>query len=99
LNGTCNYILTRMEREGLSFADCLKDAQRLGYAAADPAFDIEDHETAQKLLILASFSFGIKVDPAAIYVEGISSIAPEDLSWADKLGYRVKLLGVAVDTG
>ena len=99
LNGTCNYILTRMEQEGLSFADCLADAQRLGYAEADPTFDIEGHDTAQKLSILASLAFGIKVDPAAIYVEGISSIAPEDLSWADELGYRVKLLGVAVDTG
>jgi homoserine dehydrogenase len=99
LNGTCNYILTRMEQEGLSFADCLKDAQRLGYAEADPAFDIEGHDTAQKLSILASLAFGIKVDTAAVYVEGISSIAPEDLSWAEELGYRVKLLGVAVDTG
>jgi homoserine dehydrogenase len=99
LNGTCNYILTRMEQEGLSFADCLKDAQRLGYAEADPTFDIEGHDTAQKLSILASLAFGIQVDPAAIYVEGISSIAPEDLSWAEELGYRVKLLGVAVDTG
>jgi homoserine dehydrogenase len=99
LNGTCNYILTRMEQEGLSFADCLKDAQRLGYAEADPAFDIEGHDTAQKLSILASLAFGIKVDPGSIYVEGISSIAPEDLSWAEELGYRVKLLGVAVDTG
>jgi len=99
LNGTCNYILTRMEQEGLSFADCLKDAQRLGYAEADPTFDIEGHDTAQKLSILASLAFGTKVDPAAIYVEGISSIAPEDLSWAEELGYRIKLLGVAVDTG
>src|SRR3954469_14188434 len=99
LNGTCNYILTRMEQEGLSFADCLKDAQRLGYAEADPTFDIEGHDTAQKPSILASLAFGIKVDPAAIYVEGISSIAPEDLTWADELGYRIKLLGVAVDTG
>ncbi len=99
LNGTCNYILTRMEREGLSFADCLKDAQRLGYAEADPTFDIEGHDTAQKLSILASLAFGTRVDPAAIYVEGISSIAPEDLAAADELGYRVKLLGVAVDTG
>jgi homoserine dehydrogenase len=88
-----------MEQEGLSFADCLKDAQRLGYAEADPTFDIEGHDTAQKLSILASLAFGIQVDPAAIYVEGISSIAPEDLSWAEELGYRVKLLGVAVDTG
>ena len=99
LNGTCNYILTRMEQEGLSFADCLKDAQRLGYAEADPTFDIEGHDTAQKLSILASLAFGIKVDPASIYCEGISSIAPEDLMWAAELGYRVKLLGVAVDTG
>ena len=98
LNGTCNYILTRMERESLSFADCLKDAQRLGYAEADPAFDIEGHDTAQKLAILASLAFGIKVDPEAVYVEGISSITPADLDAADELGYRVKLLGVAVRT-
>src|SRR5436853_3860263 len=98
LNGTCNYILTRMEQEGLSFAACLKDAQRLGYAEADPTFDIEGHDTAQKLSILASLAFGTKVDPASIYVEGIASIAPQDLSWADELGYRVKLLGVAVKT-
>jgi homoserine dehydrogenase len=99
LNGTCNYILSRMEQEGLSFADCLADAQRLGYAEANPAFDIEGHDTAQKLSILASLAFGIKVDPAAVFVEGISSIAAEDLMWADELGYRVKLLGVAMDTG
>jgi homoserine dehydrogenase len=99
LNGTCNYILTRMEQEGLSFGDCLKDAQRLGYAEADPTFDIEGHDTAQKLSILASLAFGTKVDPAAIYVEGISSITPADLAAADELGYRVKLLGVAVATG
>jgi homoserine dehydrogenase len=98
LNGTCNYILTRMEQEKLSFADCLKEAQRLGYAEADPTFDVEGHDTAQKLAILASIAFGIKVDENAVYVEGISSIAPEDLAWADELGYRVKLLGVAVKT-
>ena len=98
LNGTCNYILTRMEQEKLAFADCLKEAQRLGYAEADPTFDIEGHDTAQKLAILASLAFGIKVDQSAVYVEGISSIASEDLEWADELGYRVKLLGVAVRT-
>lgn len=98
LNGTCNYILTRMEQEGLSFADCLKDAQRLGYAEADPSFDVEGHDTAQKLSLLASLAFGTKVDQAAVYVEGISSIAPADLAAADELGYRVKLLGVAVKT-
>src|SRR5580700_5233489 len=62
LNGTCNYILTRMEQEKLSFADCLADAQKLGYAEADPTFDVEGHDTAQKLAILASIAFGTKVD-------------------------------------
>src|ERR671923_223362 len=98
LNGTCNYILTRMEEEKLAFADCLKEAQRLGYAEADPTFDVEGHDTAQKLAILASLAFGTKVDQSAVYVEGISSITPEDLEWADELGYRVKLLGVALKT-
>jgi homoserine dehydrogenase len=98
LNGTCNYILTRMEQDRLSFAECLKEAQRLGYAEANPTFDIEGHDTAQKLAILASLAFGTKVDQTAIYVEGISSIAPADLAAAEQLGYRVKLLGVAVKT-
>ena len=98
LNGTCNYILTRMEQDNMTFADCLKEAQRLGYAEADPTFDVEGHDTAQKLAILASLAFGIRVEQSAIYVEGISSIAPADLAAADELGYRVKLLGVAVRT-
>jgi homoserine dehydrogenase len=98
LNGTCNYILTRMEQEGLSFAECLKDAQRLGYAEANPSFDVDGHDTAQKLAILASLAFGTKVAQNAVYVEGISSIASEDLRAASDLGYRVKLLGVAVKT-
>ena len=79
LNGTCNYILTRMEQEGLSFDACLKDAQRLGYAEANPSFDVDGHDTAQKLSILASLAYGIKVAQGAVYVEGISSITPEDL--------------------
>jgi homoserine dehydrogenase len=98
LNGTCNYILTRMEQEGLSFSECLKDAQRLGYAEADPSFDVDGHDTAQKLAILASLAFGTRVDPDAVYVEGISSIMPEDFAAAEELGYRIKLLGVAVRT-
>ena len=98
LNGTCNYMLTRMEREKLSFDECLKEAQRLGYAEADPSFDIEGHDTAQKLSILASLAFGTRVDPGAIYVEGITSITTADLAAADELGYRIKLLGVAVRT-
>src|SRR5438093_7456552 len=87
-----------MEQEKLTFAECLREAQRLGYAEANPTFDIEGHDTAQKLAILASLAFGTKVNEAAVYVEGISSITPEDLEWADELGYRVKLLGVAVRT-
>src|SRR6266481_2547742 len=98
LNGTCNYILTRREQEKLSFAECLKDAQRLGYAEADPTFDVEGFDTAQKLALIASLAFGIRVNPDAVYVEGISSITPQDLDAADALGYRVKLLGVAVRT-
>ncbi len=98
LNGTCNYILTHMEQKKLSFAECLKDAQRLGYAEADPTFDVDGFDTAQKLAIVASLAFGTRVNPDAVYVEGISSITPEDLDAADALGYRVKLLGVAVRT-
>ena len=98
LNGTCNYILTRMEQDRLAFDDCLKEAQRLGYAEADPTFDVEGHDTAQKLAILASLAFGTRIDPDAVYVEGISSITLADLDAAAELGYRVKLLGVAVRT-
>ncbi|HEX3936449.1 MAG TPA: homoserine dehydrogenase [Xanthobacteraceae bacterium] len=98
LNGTCNYILTRMEQDRLAFDDCLREAQRLGYAEADPTFDVEGHDTAQKLAILASLAFGTRIDPDAVYVEGISSIALADLDAAAELGYRVKLLGVAVKT-
>ena len=98
LNGTCNYMLTRMEQDRIGFAECLRDAQQLGYAEADPTFDIEGQDTAQKLAILASLAFGTKIDPRAIYVEGISSITLADLDAASELGYRVKLLGVAVKT-
>jgi homoserine dehydrogenase len=98
LNGTCNYILSRMEQDRLAFDACLREAQRLGYAEADPSFDVEGHDTAQKLAILSSLAFGTKVDPGAIYVEGISSISLADLDAAAELGYRVKLLGVAVKT-
>lgn len=98
LNGTCNYILSRMEQEGLTFEACLADAQRLGYAEADPTFDIEGFDTAHKLAILTSLAFGTKIDAEAIHVEGISSIAPLDLKMADELGYRIKLLGVAERT-
>src|SRR5579884_2280286 len=96
LNGTCNYILTRMEEERLPFAECLREAQRLGYAEADPTFDIGGFDTAHKIAILTSLAFGTEIDSDAIYIEGIESITLADLEAADDLGYRVKLLGVAV---
>jgi homoserine dehydrogenase len=98
LNGTCNYILSRMEMEGLTFEACLADAQRLGYAEADPTFDVGGFDTAHKLALLTTLAFGTAVDAEAIYVEGISSITPLDLKMADELGFRIKLLGVAERT-
>ena len=98
LNGTCNYILSRMELEGLSFEACLKEAQRLGYAEADPTFDIGGFDSANKLAILTALAFGTAVDLEAIHVEGIQSITLADLKAADELGYRIKLLGVAQRT-
>ncbi|MBL0934196.1 MAG: homoserine dehydrogenase [Rhizobiaceae bacterium] len=98
LNGTCNYILTRMEAEGISFEDCLADAQRLGYAEADPTFDIEGNDTAHKLAILTSLAFGTKIAADDIYMEGISNITQADIRAASELGYRIKLLGVAQKT-
>jgi homoserine dehydrogenase len=98
LNGTCNYILTRMHKERLSFADCLKEAQKLGYAEANPTFDIGGFDTAHKLAILTSLAFGTEVDADAVHVEGIESILLADLDAADELGYRIKLLGVAQRT-
>ena len=95
LNGTCNYILTRMELEGLTFEDCLKDAQALGYAEADPTFDVEGFDTAHKLAILTSLAFGTEIDAEGVSVEGISGVQPLDLTMAKELGYRIKLLGVA----
>ena len=101
LNGTCNYILTRMEDEGLSFEECLKDAQRLGYAESDPTFDVEGNDTAHKLAILTSLAFGHEIEADSIFLEGITTITPADIAAAEELGYRIKLLGVAqkTDTG
>ena len=97
LNGTCNFILTRME-EGGTYTDALKEAQGLGYAEADPSFDVEGLDAAQKLTILTSVAFGTEIDREMTYVEGISSIEPEDMAAADELGYRIKLLAVAQRT-
>jgi len=98
MNGTCNYILTKMEKEGLSFEDCLTEAQRLGYAEADPAFDIEGNDTAHKLSILTSLAFGTAIAADDIYLEGITNISIDDIHAAADLGYRIKLLGVAQRT-
>lgn len=98
MNGTCNYILTKMEKEGLSFEACLKEAQRLGYAEADPAFDIEGNDTAHKLAILTSLAYGTAIAADDIYLEGITNISIDDIHAAADLGYRIKLLGVAQRT-
>jgi len=98
LNGTCNYILTRMEAEGLSFEACLADAQRLGYAEADPGFDVDGHDTAHKLAILSSIAFTTELDADQVSVEGIRAIEAEDLAAAAELGFRIKLLGIATMT-
>lgn len=95
MNGTCNYILTRMGNEGISFAECLADAQKLGYAEADPSFDVDGFDTAHKLAILASLCFGCEIAPDEIFVEGITSISQADIKVAGDLGYKIKLLGIA----
>ena len=95
MNGTCNYILTRMGNEGISFEECLKDAQKLGYAEADPTFDVGGFDTAHKLAILASLCFGCEIAPDEIFVEGITTISQADIKVAGDLGYKIKLLGIA----
>jgi homoserine dehydrogenase len=98
LNGTCNYILTLMEQEGRSFADVLKEAQKQGYAEADPTFDIGGFDTAHKLALLTSLAFRTRTSFESVYVEGIETITPADIEAAGDLGYRIKLLGVALRT-
>ena len=93
LNGTTNYILTRMDREGASFEDVLKDAQRLGYAEANPAADVEGLDAARKIVILAAMAFGKRVDPKDILCEGITSITTADSELAKEMGYAIKLIG------
>lgn len=95
LNGTCNYILTTMREEGRDFGDVLADAQKLGYAEADPSFDVDGVDAAHKLAILAGLAFGVKIDFAALHIEGIRRISDLDISFANELGYRIKLLGIA----
>ncbi|HUI16614.1 MAG TPA: homoserine dehydrogenase, partial [Alphaproteobacteria bacterium] len=95
LNGTCNYILTDMRRNAREFAAALADAQRLGYAEADPSFDVDGVDAAHKLAILASLAFGTKVDFGGVYMEGIRHVSPRDIAFAEELGYRIKLVGSA----
>jgi len=94
LNGTCNYILTRMTNEGEEFASVLKDAQEAGYAEADPTFDIEGIDTAHKLALLVSLCFGTRVKFDQIYAEGISQISSLDIQFARQFGYKIKLLAI-----
>lgn len=98
MNGTCNFILTKMRNEERDFGDVLKEAQQLGYAEADPSFDIGGFDAAHKLAILTSLAFGCEIDFSAIYVEGIEKIVLQDIKAANDLGYKIKLLGVAVET-
>ncbi len=98
INGTCNFILTEMRDKGRDFDDVLKEAQQLGYAEADPTFDIEGIDTAHKLTILASIAFGVPLQFEKIYTEGITEITSADVAYASELGYRIKSLGIAKRT-
>ena len=95
LNGTCNYILTVMREQGREFADVLADAQKLGYAEADPAFDVDGIDAAHKLSILAALAFGRPVAFDQVYIEGIRRVSALDIAFANELGFRIKLLGIA----
>jgi homoserine dehydrogenase len=95
INGTSNYILTGMREQGRPFAEMLKEAQQLGYAEADPTFDIEGIDAAHKLTILAAIAFGIPLQFSKVYTEGIANLTPEDFRHAAELGYRIKHLGIA----
>ena len=94
LNGTCNYILSRMASEGAEFAEMVAEAQQMGYAEAEPSLDVDGHDAAHKAGILASLAHGFWVNPKSVYTEGIRNITPLDLEFARKLGYAIKLLGI-----
>jgi len=98
INGTSNFILSEMRAKGLSFDAVLAEAQRLGYAEADPTFDIEGIDAAHKLTLLSSIAFGVPINFAAAYTEGISTLAGDDIKYAEQLGYRIKLLGITKRT-
>ncbi|MBA2672126.1 homoserine dehydrogenase [Ramlibacter sp.] len=98
INGTTNFILSEMRDKGLDFASALKDAQRLGYAEADPTFDIEGVDAAHKATLMSAIAFGIPVQFDKAYVEGITKLAPQDIKYAEQLGYRIKLFGITKRT-
>ncbi|MFD1121062.1 homoserine dehydrogenase [Methylophilus flavus] len=98
INGTTNFILTEMRDKGLAFADVLKEAQRLGYAEADPTFDVEGIDAAHKLTIMASIAFGTPMQFEQAYTEGITKLTSQDIRYAQELGYRIKLLGISKKT-
>ena len=95
LNGTCNYILTKISNEGVAFADALKDAQDKGYAESDPTLDVDGFDTAHKLAIINALAYGMKINLNDIYIEGISEITPMDIGFARDCGYRIKLLAIS----
>ncbi len=95
LNGTCNYILTKIANDGMAFADALKDAQNEGYAEADPTLDVGGFDTAHKLAIISALAYGMKINIDDIYIEGISDITPMDIEFARDCGYRIKLLAIS----
>ena len=99
MNGTCNYMLTKMTNEGVAYEEILKEAQKLGYAEADPTFDVGGYDAAHKLLILASIAYGIDAKPEDILIEGIQNITQEDIAFAQEFGYAIKLLGIAKKDG
>ncbi len=99
MNGTCNYMLTKMMNEGVAFDAILKEAQELGYAEADPTFDIGGFDAAHKLLILGSIAYGIDAKPEEILIEGIEQVTQEDIAFAKDFGYAIKLLGIAKRDG
>lgn len=98
LNGTCNYILTAMRESGRAFDDVLAEAQELGYAEADPTFDVDGIDAAHKLALLSALAFGHAVDFGAVHTEGIRSVSALDIAYAEEFGYRIKLLGIAERT-
>ena len=99
MNGTCNYMMTKMTDEGVAYDAILKEAQELGYAEADPTFDVGGYDAAHKLLILASIAYGIDAKPEDILIEGIDKVTQEDIAFAKEFGYAVKLLGIAKKDG